>query len=359
MKRMKITAVSLLSAALMLSGVACFGGGSGASSSDDSSVDSGVAVSALLAANDWDAVLAANTNVHASIKVSNNGVVVSETSNYYAKDEDGQWVYDVRGTASASTYQDGMIYHVSGDDYVVEFVNPSNYNKIAQDAFYAPLTNVSEDLTVVASGDELKISVSDSTWSLEVYFNATTNLLSKAVETKVVDGVSVTTEAVYNYSIDAGTLAGQSALEMHAANDPVAMYVNYVMADTEVEWVKQYTVSKDTTVEVEKGYGVYKNDIFTCDAEDFTYLYAEETEVVVYFTEKRAELSFEYTLTEEQYAEYNTALAAAQDALINEGAEEVINENLEIVFDYIEYFRYQYSIASCYYYLNMGKASLQ
>ncbi len=191
----------------------------------------------------------------------------------------------------------------------------------------------------------------EATYNGKYLFNTTNQKLERAEIERVVDNKIVESSVLEFFYQDDSIIL--NAKEMHLQNSPVTLNVKSLLEDGEYE--KQFVLSRESRVEISDGYGLYKNLNCTKDLERVDYV---EESATVYLANKQEEISFEYTLNQNDLAEHNELL----NNLIFKAQN---GEPVELLFDIElqiqskqEYIIAQYLISEINFYTDMSNQEL-
>lgn len=185
-------------------------------------------------------------------------------------------------------------------------------------------------------------------------------------ERKAFDGESLlySETITYQYASEADDFAGDRFAYTALTSPDLqahALTVVEIGENGEREASRHYTFAADaSTFLLSDGHAFYKNPMCTADVDDLSLYLAEyEGAATVYLTEKRADISFEYRLTDADFEKFKTDLAALEALVLSDEDPEAVLALFEAVGEQRLYLESQADAGHLFYCLNQHDTQAQ
>ncbi|MBR2384383.1 MAG: hypothetical protein IKA99_02105 [Clostridia bacterium] len=311
-----------------------------------------VTIAQIQAKNTLDQVLASNANV--VVKTS----VASQTEICFSKNAEGKIVVDSKeGEADYTSLRNGAIYEI-GTENRLEICPDADHADCCIYADYADLASVMTGTNPTEKDGKYVFTSQKDGVTYEFVANKDTLLLEKADVLVAVEGVNQKVESLtfkYGETVDWIGRAYEELTTAENEEDLLTFEVMfYPLTDKQrsVNLVVEYGVDIDFVETEESTYYFYKNVSCTMDIEDLDELLADYNDVRVYANDYHIEISFEFTLTQEDADEFATIIENFTTLAETSTDFDEIEFAKELMEDKMSYFVHQYYMGQIQYYYN-------
>lgn len=280
---------------------------------------------------------------------------------YFSKDAEGTIFGDAKSdNGTLMSARDGAIYTVGTNGDKLSICPNVEHNGCCNFCGLIDVVSIMDGGFPVLENGKYVFSVEIGAFRYDFVVNEASLLVERLVVNATSDGLDDMVE-VYTFEYAAAEFdwIGDAAEEFatFATADDVRNFELRIHPLTEKEQIRDYVVKVDTEVELLEGYWFYKNVSCTQDIEDFGEILESYNDFRVYAHDYHVEISFDFTLTEEDVEQF--AIYAANYVALAETSSdfEEIEYARELMEDKMLYFVHQYHTGTIQYYKDITNAA--